>query len=207
MVQPGAGRATRLSQDRANTPAEKHLIVREGADGCSRHPVPFLLYKYEECPMLPLEASVSRAVNDPFPANPVRVVGGVVLLREDNAALLQWRDNKPGLNAAGLWVFPGGHCEPGESLEAGARREFREETGYECGELIWVTTFLHPSDDGRLTYQLGMFVCRYDGIQVVHCFEGQAVEFIPRGDAGKHPMPEYVPRIWDMAIERLRGAS
>ena len=80
------------------------------------------------------------------PAHPVRAVGGVVLLREDNAALLQLRDNKPGLNAAGLWVFPGGHCEPGESLEAGARREFREETGYDCGELAWVTTFLHPSE-------------------------------------------------------------
>ena len=48
----------------------------------------------------------------------VRTVAGVVLLRDDNAALLQLRDNKPGLNAAGLWVFPGGHCEPGESLEA-----------------------------------------------------------------------------------------
>src|SRR5207244_7304545 len=65
----------------------------------------------------------------------VRTVAGVVLLRDDNSALLQLRDNKPGLNAAGLWVFPGGHCEPGESIEAGARREFREETGYEWGAL------------------------------------------------------------------------
>ena len=140
-------------------------------------------------------------------ADPIRSVGGVVLLREDNAALLQLRDNKPALNAAGLWVFPGGHCEPGESLEAGARREFREETGYECGDLEWVTTFLHPSDDGRLTYRLGMFVCRYDGIQAIHCFEGQTVEFIPRREAGIHPMPEYVPCIWDMAIKRLQKKS
>jgi len=95
----------------------------------------------------------------------VRTVAGVVLLRDDNAALLQLRDNKPGLNAAGLWVFPGGHCEPGESLEDGARREFREETGYVCAALRWVTRILHPSDDGRLTYRLGMFACRYDGLQ------------------------------------------
>src|SRR5439155_24976223 len=59
-------------------------------------------------------------MNGPDPAKPLRTVGGVVLLRDDNAALLQLRDNKPGLNAAGLWVFPGGHCEPDESLEAGA---------------------------------------------------------------------------------------
>src|SRR5437867_1548552 len=141
------------------------------------------------------------------PTHPVRTVGGVVLLREDNAALLQLRDNKPGLNAAGLWVFPGGHCEPGESLEAGARREFREETGYECGELERVTTFLHPSDDGRITYRLGLFVCRYDAVQAVHCFEGQTVEFIPRGEAVIRPMPEYVPRVWDMAIGQLQKKS
>jgi len=137
------------------------------------------------------------------PAKPVRTVGGVVLLRGDAAALLQLRDNKPGLNAAGLWVFPGGHCEPGESLEAGARREFREETGYECGQLRWVTTLLHPSDDGRLTYRLGLFACRYDGIQPVHCFEGQSVEFMLRSEAQIHPTPKYVPRVWDMAIEML----
>ena len=140
-----------------------------------------------------------------IPAQPVRTVGGVVLLRDDNSALLQLRDNKPGLNAAGLWVFPGGHCEPGESLEAGARREFREETGFECGELSWVTTILHPSDDGRLTYRLGLFACRYDGVQSIHCFEGQAVAFVPRAEAGSHPMPEYAPAVWDMAIQMLRG--
>src|SRR5256885_7870725 len=74
-------------------------------------------------------------MSGPDPADTVRTIGGVVLLRDDNSALLQLRDNKPGLNAAGLWVFPGGHCEPGESIEAGARKEFREETGYECGGL------------------------------------------------------------------------
>ena len=132
----------------------------------------------------------------------VRTVAGVVLLRDDNAALLQLRDNKPGLNAAGLWVFPGGHCEPGESLEDGARREFLEETGYVCAALRWLTRILHPSDDGRLTYRLGMFACRYDGLQQVHCFEGQAVEFILRAEAASCPMPEYVRRVWDLAIEK-----
>jgi len=80
----------------------------------------------------------------------VRTVAGVVLLRDDNAALLQLRDNKPGLNAAGLWVFPGGHCEPGESLEDGARREFLEETGYVCAALRWVTSYLLAIYNARM---------------------------------------------------------
>ncbi len=129
-------------------------------------------------------------------------MAGVVLLRADGAALLQLRDDKPGLNAAGQWVFPGGHAEPGELLEQAARREFEEETGYRCGELEWLTTFEHPSDDGRVRYELSLFLCRYDGVQPVRCYEGQRVEFLPRPALAGRPAPPYVARVWDLALAR-----
>ena len=45
-----------------------------------------------------------------------------------------WRDGKVLLverakQPRGIWAFPGGHVEPGESLEAAAARELLEETG------------------------------------------------------------------------------
>src|SRR6266498_3989384 len=136
----------------------------------------------------------------PCSLRPARIVAGVVLVRSDGAVLLQLRDNKPGLNAAGQWVFPGGHCDAGETLEAGARREFQEETGYCCAELSWLTTFCHPSDDLQSVYELSFFWCACDGRQPVRCFEGQAVRFMSRAEIRYKPVPEYLVAVWDLAL-------
>ena len=66
------------------------------------------------------------------PEKRVRQVVGVVLLRADGAALLQHRDNISTISDPGLWVFPGGHLEWGETPFAGAMREMEEETCYRC---------------------------------------------------------------------------
>jgi 8-oxo-dGTP pyrophosphatase MutT (NUDIX family) len=129
-------------------------------------------------------------------------VGGIVLLRADGAALLQHRDDKPGLPHAGLWVFPGGHCEPGESVEACARREFLEETAYLCDALDELQTIRELAVEGFPPIHLTVFWARYDGVQAVRCLEGQALAFIERAHAGRYPMPDYLIRLWDLAQTR-----
>jgi 8-oxo-dGTP pyrophosphatase MutT (NUDIX family) len=66
-------------------------------------------------------------VSDPPPQ--VRAAGGVVW----------WRDPEDGLRWALVhrpryddWTLPKGKLEPGETLEAAAEREVREETGLSC---------------------------------------------------------------------------
>jgi len=53
-------------------------------------------------------------------------------------------------------------------------------------------------------FELSMFMCIYDGLQPVHCYEGQTVDFIPRAKAVGLPMPNYVAPVWDLAIEACR---
>ncbi|WP_174504243.1 NUDIX hydrolase [Acidiphilium sp. C61] len=66
-----------------------------------------------------------------YPEAP-RVGIGVVLLRGDEVLLIR-RGRKPAL---GAWSLPGGGQELGETAEAAARRELREETGLEAGPLV-----------------------------------------------------------------------
>lgn len=127
-------------------------------------------------------------------------VCAVVLLDSSGQALLQLRDEKPGLRAAGQWVFPGGHVEAGESLAAGARREFREETAYRCGSLNWVLSLQDVYYPGWSAYPLHVFFCDYDGIQKVECREGQELRFIRRAEAEALAMPDYQKKIWDFVI-------
>ncbi|GAA4526532.1 hypothetical protein GCM10023160_21300 [Brachybacterium paraconglomeratum] len=64
---------------------------------------------------------------------PLRVVGAVVV---DGDRILAAR-RAPGKNAAGLWEFPGGKIEAGESPQQALARELREELGVEV-EVGWL---------------------------------------------------------------------
>ncbi len=57
---------------------------------------------------------------------PATVAVGAVVLVPGPRVLLIRRDHPP---RRGAWTIPGGHVEPGESLEAAAAREVLEETG------------------------------------------------------------------------------
>ncbi|RLT39165.1 MAG: NUDIX domain-containing protein [Chloroflexi bacterium] len=62
-----------------------------------------------------------------------RPAARVVLLDADDRVLLiraEW-------DGRSLWFTPGGRIEPGESPEAAARRELREETGVDPAMLRW----------------------------------------------------------------------
>lgn len=131
-------------------------------------------------------------------------VACVFLLRDDGALLLQHRDDKPGLALADRWVPPGGHCEPCEALEDCARREFREETGYDCASLNLLCSFIDDKVEGQPAYPLTVFWARYDNVQPIKTQEGQAMEFVKRDCAASFDVPQYLVETWDRAIRALK---
>src|SRR5688500_19620464 len=79
------------------------------------------------------EASLAQLRPDPPPHagegdKQVEVVAGVICDARDRILLARRTE---GRDLAGLWEFPGGKREPGESPEAALARELREELGIE----------------------------------------------------------------------------
>jgi 8-oxo-dGTP pyrophosphatase MutT (NUDIX family) len=126
-------------------------------------------------------------------------VAAVILLRRDGAALLQHRDDKPGLRHAGMWVPPGGHVESCESMLDCARRELREETEYDASDLRFLLSF-EDTVEGWPAYRLDFFWCWYDGVQTFTCHEGQALAFVERAIAASYPIPTCLVNAWDAAL-------
>jgi len=63
--------------------------------------------------------------------NPIVGVG-VIVVRAGKVLV----GKRLGSHGAGTWAFPGGHLEFGETIEDCARREVREETGLELGDIV-----------------------------------------------------------------------
>lgn len=132
------------------------------------------------------------------PKTNIRQVVGVVLLRDDGAALLQHRDDISTISDPGLWVFPGGHLEWNETPRQGAAREMEEETCYRCDNLRPLIRL--AVEEGELLF----FWDNYDGRQHVACREGQALEFVKRQKVESLPKQPYVTDVFDLALAAQR---
>jgi 8-oxo-dGTP diphosphatase len=114
------------------------------------------------------------------------LVSAVALIDADGRVLLAERP--AGKALAGLWEFPGGKVEPGETPEAALIRELREELGIDTWKscLAPLTFASHSYEDFHLLMPL--FACRrWQGTPTPH--EGQRLAWIRARDLKDYPMP------------------
>jgi A/G-specific adenine glycosylase len=100
-----------------------------------------------------------RAPSKPVPTR--RVAVGVI---EHNGRMLIVRRPQDGL-LGGLWEFPGGKIEEGESAEDAVRREIMEEVGMEVEVTSFVTRVRHAYSHFKV--ELDVFRCRPRGTPAV----------------------------------------
>jgi len=86
------------------------------------------------------------------------IVVAAALVDRDGRVLLQQR--APGRTMAGLWEFPGGKIEPGESPEAALIRELREELAIETETACLAPATFATGQIGDRPLLLLLYVCR-----------------------------------------------
>jgi 8-oxo-dGTP diphosphatase len=116
----------------------------------------------------------------------VVLVAAAALVDADGRVLLAQRP--PGKSMAGLWEFPGGKVDRGETPEAALIRELAEELGIDvaasCLAPLTFASYSYP--DFHLLMPL--YVCRkWSGI--VTAREGQRLAWARPARLGDYPMP------------------
>lgn len=114
------------------------------------------------------------------------LVAAVALVDADGRVLLAQRPE--GKSMAGLWEFPGGKVEAGETPEAALIRELQEELGIDTWAscLAPLSFASHAYDSFHLLMPL--FVCRkWQGQPQSR--EGQALKWVRPENLRDYPMP------------------
>ena len=117
---------------------------------------------------------------------PIILVAAVALFDRDGRVLIAQRPESKSM--AGLWEFPGGKVEPGESPDAALIRELQEELGVDTRQscLAPLTFASHAYDDFHLLMPL--YVCRvWKGIPQAK--EGQKLAWVRPMQLTDYPMP------------------
>lgn len=116
----------------------------------------------------------------------ILLVSAVALVDVDGRVLLAQRPE--GKSMAGLWEFPGGKVEQGETPEQALIRELQEELGVDTWQscLAPLTFASHAYDDFHLLMPL--FICRkWQGIPQPR--EGQVLKWVRPMALRDYPMP------------------
>jgi 8-oxo-dGTP diphosphatase len=179
--------ATVATDNPASTAVLRAIGFREVATGAEV----FLSRGGGRHPVLRFEASrkdISTVPDLPKPASggvPLLLVAACVLVDAAGRVLIARRPE--GRAMAGLWEFPGGKLEPGESPEEALVRELREELGVDISRACLAPFVFasHTYDSFHLLMPL--FLCRrWQGIPVPR--EGQIIRWVSPAELSDYQM-------------------
>ncbi len=114
------------------------------------------------------------------------LVSAVALVDVDGRILLSQRPE--GKSMAGLWEFPGGKVERGETPEIALIRELEEELGINTWTSCLAPLTFASHNYGDFHLLMPLFVCRkWQGVPTGK--EGQTLKWVRTKDLKSYPMP------------------
>ncbi len=139
-------------------------------------------------------------VKDASKPIPSQVIGVGVVLNEAGEVLIDQRLNEGLLG--GLWEFPGGKQEPGETIEATIARELREELAIEVQVGEQLIALDHAYSHKKLRFVVHL--CRWIAGEPKP-LASQQVRWVKPEDLSDYPFPAANARMIAALIEHLRA--
>lgn len=172
-----------------DNPASAAVLRRIGFRETGRGSERFLA-RGGEAPGLRFEATRDDLFGADDPAiasgSALLLVAACALVDSDSRVLIARRpEGKP---MAGLWEFPGGKLQPGETPEAALIRELREELGIDVAATCLAPFAFASHAYERFHLLMPLYVCRrWRGRPEAH--EGQTLAWVRAARLADYPMP------------------
>ena len=167
-----------------------------GAMVCKpRQPVCSVCPLKTDCQAFALGVQEQRPVRVARPKIPEMIVTAAVIFR-DEKVLIARRPSKGLLG--GMWEFPGGKVEDGESLAAGLQREIQEELGVEVSVGDPLGIFRHAYTHFKVV--LHAFYCQVEQAEPQRLHH-EALIWVAPADLGEYPMGKIDRQISQKLLE------
>ena len=170
-------------------------VCRPARPDCSVCPVSFACRAFRE-------------LDDPgtLPLRPKRAsrptIRAAVVVLEDRGRWLVQRRPATGL-LPGLWEFPGGRVEKGETAEEAARRELQEETGLRVRKLLRLGTVHHAYS--HFAVELHAYTGRHQGRRGAG--RGAHRRWVTPAELDQLPVPKATEKVVTLAVRAAGRAS
>lgn len=137
---------------------------------------------------------------DIAPGLPVLLVAAICLVDKDGRILLARRPE--GKHMAGLWEFPGGKVQAGETPEFALCREMEEELDLQVRECCLSPLGFASHSYDKFHLMMPLYACRmWQGTPVPQ--EGQELAWVKPGELASYDMPPAdIPLIYQI-IDRI----